>query len=280
MKYQEILNKGSNILKLNDIKSYSLDSEILLSSTLKLDRSQLLLNLNKKIENKERKNFFKFIKRRSKNEPIAYITGYKEFWKSIFKVDKNVLIPRPDTETIIEQVLKELDIYSSKKILDIGTGSGCILISILNERKRCFGVGVDISKNAVKLAKYNAKIQHIDNRIKFFNSDIDNFYTGKYDLIISNPPYIKHHKINGLEKDIKNHEPKVALDGGIDGYDKIRLIIKKSSILIKKRGKLFLELGINQTKETLKILNLNGFYKTKVIKDLASKNRCIVSTKI
>ena len=280
MKYQEILNKGSNILKLNDIKSYSLDSEILLSSTLKLDRSQLLLNLNKKIENKERKNFFKFIKRRSKNEPIAYITGYKEFWKSIFKVDKNVLIPRPDTETIIEQVLKELDIYSSKKILDIGTGSGCILISILNERKRCFGVGVDISKNAVKLAKYNAKIQHIDNRIKFFNSDIDNFYSGKYDIIISNPPYIEHHKINGLEKDIKYHEPKVAIDGGIDGYDKIRLIIKKSSILIKKRGKLFLELGINQTKETLKILNLNGFYKTKVIKDLASKNRCIISTKI
>ena len=280
MKYQEILNKGSNILKLNDIKSYSLDSEILLSSTLKLDRSQLLLNLNKKIENKERKNFFKFIKRRSKNEPIAYITGYKEFWKSIFKVDKNVLIPRPDTETIIEQVLKELDIYSSKKILDIGTGSGCILISILNERKRCFGVGVDISKNAVKLAKYNAKIQHIDNRIKFFNSDIDNFYSGKYDLIISNPPYIKYHEINGLEKDIKYYEPKVAIDGGIDGYDKIRLIIKKSSTLIKKKGKLFLELGINQTKETLKILNLNGFYKIKVIKDLASKNRCIVSTKI
>jgi len=280
MKYQEILNKGSNILKLNDIKSYSLDSEILLSSTLKLDRSQLLLNLNKKIENKERKNFFKFIKRRSKNEPIAYITGYKEFWKSIFKVDKNVLIPRPDTETIIEQVLKELDIYSSKKILDIGTGSGCILISILNERKRCFGVGVDISKNAVKLAKYNAKIQHIDNRIKFLNSDIDNFCADKYDLIISNPPYIEKYKINSLEKDIKNHEPKVALDGGIDGYNKIRLIIEKSSTLIKKRGKLFLELGINQTRETLKILNLNGFYKNKVVKDLANKNRCIVSTKI
>jgi len=280
MKYQEILNRGSKILKLNNIKSYNLDSEILLSTTLKLDRSQLILNLDKKIENKEKKNFLNFIKRRTKNEPIAYITGYKEFWKSSFKVDKNVLIPRPDTETIIEQVLKELDNYSSKKILDIGTGSGCILISILNERKKCFGVGIDISKKAVKLAKYNAKIQHIYNRIKFLNSDIDNFYLGKYDLIISNPPYIKHHKINGLEKDIKNHEPKVALDGGIDGYNKIRLIIKKSSTLIKKRGKLFLELGVNQTKETLKILNLNGFYKTKVIKDLARKNRCIISTKI
>ena len=280
MKYQEILNEGSKILKLNDIKSYNLDSEILLSSTLKLNRSQLLLNLDKRIENQEKKIFFNFIERRSKNEPIAYVTGYKEFWKSKFKVNKNVLIPRPDTETIIEQVLNELDINSSKKILDIGTGSGCIIISILNERKKCFGTGIDISKNAVKLAKYNAKIQHIDNRIKFLNSDIDNFYGDKYDLIISNPPYIKHHKINGLEKDIKNHEPKVALDGGIDGYNKIRLIIEKSSTLIKKRGKLFLELGTNQTIGTLKILNINGFYKTKVVKDLASKNRCIISTKI
>jgi len=280
MKYQEILNEGSKILKLNNIKSYNLDSEILLSSTLKLDRSQLLLKLDKRIKNQEKKIFFNFIERRSKNEPIAYIAGYKEFWKSKFKVDKNVLIPRPDTETIIEQVLKELHVNSSKKILDIGTGSGCIIISILNERKRCFGMGIDISKNAVKLAKYNAKIQHIDNRIKFLNSDIDNFYGDKYDLIISNPPYIEHHKINGLEKDIKNHEPKVALDGGIDGYNKIRLIIEKSSTLIKKRGKLFLELGTNQIIGTLKILNINGFYKTKVIKDLASKNRCIISTKI
>jgi len=280
MKYQEILSAGSKILKLNNIKSYYLDSEILLSSTLKLDRSQLLLNLDKRIENQEKKIFFNFIERRRKNEPIAYITGYKEFWKNKFKVNKNVLIPRPDTETIIEQVLNELDINSSKKILDIGTGSGCIIISILNERKKCLGVGIDISKNAVKLAKYNAKIQHIDNRIKFLNSDIDNFYGGKYDLVISNPPYIKHCEINSLEKDIKNHEPRVSLDGGIDGYNKIRLIIKKSSTLIKKRGKLFLELGMNQTRETLKILNLNGFYKTKVIKDLSGKNRCIVSTKI
>ena len=280
MKYQEILNHGSKILKLNDIKSHNLDSEILLSLTLKIDRSQLLLSLGKKIENKEKKNFYNFIERRSNNEPIAYISGYKEFWKTKFKVDKNVLIPRPDTETLIEQVLEELDINSSKKILDVGTGSGCMIISILKERKRCLGVGIDISKKAVKLAKYNAKIQHIDNRIKFLNSDIDNFCRDKYDLIISNPPYIKQLEINDLDKDIKNHEPKVALDGGIDGYCKIRLIIKKSSNLIKKKGKLFLEIGINQTRETLKILNLNGFYKTRIVKDLSSKNRCIVSTKI
>ena len=280
MKYQEILNQGSKVLKLNDIKSYNLDSEILLSLTLKIERSQLLLNLDKRIENKEKKNFYNFIERRSNNEPIAYITGYKDFCKSKFKVDKNVLIPRPDTETLIEQVLNELDINSSKKILDIGTGSGCIIISILKERKRCLGVGVDISKKALKLAKYNAKIQHIENRIKFLNSDIDNFYGDKYDLIISNPPYIKLNKINSLDKDIKNHEPKVALNGGIDGYSKIRLVIKKSSKLIKKKGKIFLEVGINQTRKTLEILKLSGFFDSKIIKDLNNKNRCIVSTKL
>jgi release factor glutamine methyltransferase len=173
-----------------------------------------------------------------------------------------------------------LNINSAKKILDIGTGSGCILLSILRERKKCTGVGVDISKNAIKLAKYNAKIQHIKNRIRFLNSDIDNFYGDKYDLIISNPPYVKLHKINSLDRDIKSFEPKVALNGGVDGYTKIRLTIKKSSTLIKKRGKLFLEVGIDQTRETLKLLKLNGFYTNKVVKDLANINRCLVSTKI
>ena len=280
MKYQEALLQGSKILKFNNIRSFNLDSEILLSSSLQLDRSQLILNLNKKIKNKEKELFFNYIDRRKKSEPIAYITGYKEFWKNKFKVDKNVLIPRPDTEVIVEQVLDDLNINSSKKILDIGTGSGCILLSILSERKKCIGVGVDISKNAIKLAKYNAKIQHIKNRIKFLNSDIDNFCGDKYDLIISNPPYVKLHKINSLDRDIKSFEPKVALNGGVDGYTKIRLTIKKSSTLIKKRGKLFLEVGIDQTRETLKLLKLNGFYTNKVVKDLANINRCLVSTKI
>ena len=280
MNYQEILNKGSQILKLNKIKSYNLDSEILLSKTIKKDRSQLLLSLNKKISEKKIKIFFEYINRRKKNEPIAYITGFKEFWKNNFKVNKDVLIPRPDTETLVEQVLNEIENTSKKMILDVGTGSGCIILSLLNERKKCKGVGVDISKNAIKLAKYNAKIQHIKNRVKFFNSDIDNFYLGKYDFILSNPPYIKLNEISDLDKDVRNHEPKLALNGGIDGYSKIKLVIKKSSELIKKRGKLFLEVGFNQTLKTLEILNKNGFNNIKVVKDLAKKNRCIISTKI
>ncbi len=280
MKYQEILNYGSRILKLNNIKSYNLDSELLLSSTLKIDRSKILLNLDKKIKIEEKIFFLNLIKRRKKSEPIAYIIGYKEFWKEKFKVNNNVLIPRPETEILVEQVINELNINSKKRILDIGTGSGCIILSILKERKKCMGVGIDISKNAVKLAKYNAKIQHIKNRIKFFNTDIDNFYSNKYDLIISNPPYIDLNKIDDLDKDIKNHEPKVALDGGIDGYEKIRLVIKKSSNLIKRKGKLFLEVGFDQAIETLRILNIYGFYNNKIIKDLSKKNRCIISTKI
>jgi len=280
MKYHEIINQGSKILKLNKIKSHSLDSEILLSSLLNIDRSRLIINHNSIIKKDEKFFFFNLINRRKNNEPISYITGYKEFWNNIFKVNKNVLIPRPDTETIVEQVLDYLSPLSTKKILDIGTGSGCIIISIVKERKKCKGVGIDISKNAIKLAKYNAKIQHIKNRIKFFHSDIDNFFRDKYDLIISNPPYIKLHEINGLDKDIKNYEPRVALNGGIDGYSKIRLTIKKSSALIKRNGKLFLEIGSNQIMETLKLLKLNGFYTNKIVKDLANKNRCIVSTKI
>ena len=280
MNYQETLNKGSQILKLNNIKSYILDSEILLSKTIKKERSQLLLSLDKEISEKKIKVFFEYINRRKKNEPIAYITGFKEFWKNNFKVNKDVLIPRPDTETLVEQVLNEIDNMSKKTILDVGTGSGCIILSLLNERKKCKGVGIDISKNAIKLAKYNAKIQHIKNRVKFFNSDIDNFYLGKYDFILSNPPYLKLNEISDLDKDVRNHEPKLALNGGIDGYSKIKLVIKKSSELIKKSGKLFLEVGFNQTLKTLEILNKNGFHNNKIVKDLAKKNRCIISTKI
>ena len=279
MNYQEILNEGSKILKLHNIKSFNLDSEILLSSVLKLERSKLILNLNKNIKYKDKKNYFNLIERRKKNEPVAYITGYKEFWKDTFKVNRNVLIPRPDTEIVVEQILNQLDVNSSKRILDIGTGSGCIILSILKERKKCHGTGIDISKKAINLAKYNAKIQHIGNRIKFFNSDIDNFYRDKYDLITSNPPYIKLYEINDLERDIKNYEPKVALNGGIDGYSKIKLVIKKSSTLIKKKGKLILEVGLGQIRETQRILRLNGFNTNKVVKDLANKSRCIISTK-
>ena len=280
MNYQQILNKASNELQLKNFKSPKLDSELILAKTLNVRREEILLNLNKKINESDFKKFNYYLNMRSNHKPIAHIVNFKYFWKYKFFVDGNVLIPRPETELIIEKILKILPSSSYKNILDIGTGSGCIAISLIKERPDCRITAIDKSKKAIKVAKRNAEMHQVGKKVKFINIDVDKYLCNKYDLIISNPPYIEQYKINSLEKDIKNHEPKIALDGGIDGYSKIRLIIEKCSTLIKKKGKLFLELGINQTRETLKILNLNGFYKNKVVKDLANKNRCIISTKI
>jgi release factor glutamine methyltransferase len=280
MNYNAVINEASKILKHHSIKSPKLDSEIILANVLKLSREQLLLNLNEKISSKDFKFFIKSIQRRRKKEPVAYIIGHKEFWKEKFKVNSNVLIPRPDTEIIVEEVLKNIPLKSSKNILDIGTGSGCIILSILRDRSKCYANALDISIKALKVAKHNAKIQQLENRIRFINSNIDKFCNGKYDIIISNPPYVKSLSIKELDDDVRLHEPKLALDGGNDGFFQIREVIKKSSILIKKKGKLFLEIGFNQVNETKKLLLDNKFYVNKIVKDLGKKNRCIISTKI
>ena len=280
MNYQNILYKTANILEKNFIKNSKLDCEILLSKTLKIKREKLLINLDKKISNSELYKYYQLINRRKKKEPIAYILGYKEFWKNKFFVNENVLIPRPDTECLIEEALKLIPKNISKNILDIGTGSGCIIISLLLERKKCYGTGIDISKEAINIAKINAKIQQLKNRLKFFKSDIDKFNLGKYDFILSNPPYIRREKIDYLDEDIRFFEPRIALDGGRDGLSKIKTVIDKSSILLKRKGKLLIEIDAEQTVFLKSYLRLKGFYIDKIIKDLAKNNRCILSTKI
>ena len=280
MNYEQVLANATKILKNASILSSKLDCEVLLSNVLKIKRENLLVNLNKKINHQEFINFNKLINRRKKNEPVAYIVGYKEFWNEKFKVNSNVLIPRPDTEILVEEVIKFIQINSSLNILDIGTGTGCVILSVLNERKKCYGIGLDISKKAINIAKHNAKIQQIKNRIKFINSSIDKFCVGKYDLIISNPPYIKSGDIENLDRDVSLYEPETALNGGYDGYSKFREIIYRSSSLIKRKGKLFLEIGYNQKSKVIRILNCNKFYVNKVVKDLGKNNRCIISTKI
>jgi len=280
MNYEQVLANATKILKSASIKSSKLDCEVLLSNVLKINREKMLVNLNKKINHQDFIVFNKLINRRVKNEPVAYIVGYKEFWNKKFKVNSDVLIPRPDTEILVEEVIKLIKINSSLNILDIGTGTGCVILSVLNERKKCYGIGLDISKKAINIAKHNAKIQQLKNRIKFINSSIDKFCVGKYDLIISNPPYIKSGDIKDLDKGVSFYEPETALNGGCDGYSKIREIIYRSSALIKKKGKLFLEIGYNQKSEVIRILNCNKFYVNKVVKDLGKNNRCIISTKI
>ena len=280
MNYEQVLINATKILKNASIVSSKLDCELLLSNVLKIKRENMLVDLNKEINHQDFINFNKLINRRKKNEPVAYIVGYKEFWNKQYKVNSDVLIPRPDTEILVEEVIKSIQINSSLNILDIGTGTGCVLLSVLNERKKCYGIGLDISKKAINIAKHNAKIQQIKNRIKFINSSIDKFYVGKYDLIISNPPYIKTGDIKNLDKGVSFYEPEVALNGGQDGYSKIREVVYKSSVLIKKKGKLFLEIGYNQKNEVIRILNCNKFYINKIAKDLGKNNRCIISTKI
>ena len=279
MDYKTILDKASSLLKNFSVKNPRLDSELLLSKSLKISRENLLLNLNKKIKLTEQKKFSSLLEKRKKKMPVAYILGYKDFWNSRFLVNNSVLIPRPDTEIIVEEALNYLPKKKSKKIIDIGTGSGCIIISVLQERPKSTGVGLDISRNAIKIAKINAKLQQVDNRVKFINSDVDKYNGGKYDLVISNPPYIKRTKICRLEEDVRNFEPKSALDGGHNGYSKIGKVIKKSVSLLKRSGNLIIEIGYDQVYGTARLLEKYGFYINKISKDLSKKDRCIIGTK-
>ena len=278
MKIIDNLKDGYKILKNNNISSYKIDCEILMSQILKISREELILNLEKEVDLKDRKKYFDFICRRKKNEPIAYITSNKSFWRDKFLIDKNVLIPRPDSEHLVEQTLKLIKKDQTKRILDVGVGSGCLTISILKERPYCKCDAIDASKKALKLAKINANLHQLANRIKFYKTDVDNFCNDKYDLIISNPPYIKKHKIKYLG--VINYEPKIALDGGLDGLEVIKKVISKSKYLLKLNGKLILEIGSDQKYKVTSFLKKKNFFINKIIKDYGKNTRCIVSTKI
>jgi release factor glutamine methyltransferase len=280
MNIENALNQGVKILKENNIPNPYLDCEILLSESINKDKKHFILNSKEILNRQQLVNFNSFINRRKNHEPIAYLVNRKEFWKDEFYINKNVLIPRPDTELMIEQTLKIYSYKSQSQILDIGTGSGCILLSILKERPNFYGTGIDISKKSINVSKINAKQLNLINRVKFFHSSVDNFNIGKYDIIVSNPPYIEILNLKYLEKDVVSFEPKLALNGGFDGFSKIRKVISKASILIKKNGKFILEIGFNQKDKVKKMLKENNFYVNKTLKDYGKNDRCIISTKI
>ena len=280
MNIQSAVKEATIVLKNNYIKTAELDTEILLAEVLGSSREHIILNNHKNLDKIKLDHFKKLVKERANRKPIAYLLNKKDFWDSEFYVNKNTLIPRPDTEVVIEEILRLTKYKTKLNILDIGVGSGCILLSILRERKNFYGTGIDISKKSLEISKINARNLNVEQRIKFYKSDIDNFSKGKYDLIISNPPYIKSCDLKYLEKDVINFEPKLALDGGLDGLSVIRKVINKSSELIKRNGKFILEIGFNQKNKVIKLLNKKGFYINSTLKDLAKNDRCIVSTKI
>ena len=273
------VKKASQILKDHNIYSHELDAQIILSDIMGIKREYLIINNEINISENIKKKYDAAIKRRIKREPIAYITGKKEFWSENFTVNHATLVPRPETELLIYKII---NFYKNKSIniLDIGTGSGCILLSILKELNSSKGIGIDISAKAIQMAKINSKNLNLTNRSKFKVFDLSEFNIGKYDLIVSNPPYIPSKDIKNLSKDVIGYEPKMALDGGLDGLDLIKKVIYKSNNLLKRNGLLSLEIGYNQYRKVNSIMKHFGFREISKEYDCNSNVRCIMSTKV
>ena len=276
----DLLNIGSKILKEKNISSFNLDSEILLSKILKKKRQELLRNLKNNINQEDSIKFSNLIYRRSTNEPIAYILKKKEFWSKLFYVTKDTLIPRPETELMVDKLIK---MYKNKKkisILDMGTGSGCIIISLLSELHNSSGIAIDISYKALEIAKKNAISNCVSQKIKFLNIPFSRYFNKKHDLIVSNPPYISTREFQCLSEDIKKFEPRIALDGGNDGLDLIKKVIYKTKEILKINGTLALEIGNKQFKKVSKILINNNFKIEFRINDYGDNTRCIIARKL
>jgi len=282
MNIQQAITYGANFLKSENNKNSILDTEILLSSILKVERVDLIKKLDDFVTDNERKKFLDYLNRRKMHEPISYILEKKEFWNYNFFIKKGVLIPRPETELLVENILK---IKKNKNyfynILEIGTGSGCIIISLLKELKFSRGVGIEISKKALQISKKNSELLKANKKLKFYLVDLKKFKTfQKFDIIVSNPPYIPEHRITNLSEDIKRFEPKSALLGGKLGYEYTKKIIRTYSKFLKKNGILALEIGDNQFKNINEILKKNGF-RVLIKSILINKQiRNVVATKL
>ena len=273
------IKQASKILKNHNISSYELDAEIILANLMGVKREFFIANNDINISEKIIKKYNLAVERRINKEPVAYITGKKEFWSESFLVNSSTLIPRPETELLIYKII---NFFKNKKIniLDIGTGSGCILLSILKELNFSRGTGIDISSKTIQMAEINSNNLNLSYRSKFKVIDLNKFNIGKYDLIVSNPPYISSKEIKNLSKDIINYEPLIALDGGIDGLDLIKKVIYKSNHLLKRNGLLAIEIGNGRYRRVSDILRYYGYREISKECDYNHNVRCIMSTKV
>ena len=279
MTLTETIREAEKLLKSCNINSYQVDASLILGNIMGVTKEFLISNDKINISENIRKKYNVAIKRRTKGEPVAYINGKKEFWSIDFVINKSTLVPRPETELLLYKVV---EIFKDRKIniLDIGTGSGCILLSLLKELKFAKGIGIDISSKAIQTAVYNSKRLNLSSRAKFRIFNIKDFNIGKYDLIISNPPYVPLKDIKNLSKDIINFEPIIALKGGFDGLDLIKKIIYKSNNLLKKNGLFVTEIGNNQYLRVASLLKCNGIREIDKEYDYNRNVRCIIGTRL
>lgn len=278
MTIMEAIKKGTIKLKINNISEPNLKSRLLMQFILNKDRQYVIVNDTEALNDNNEKQFFLGIQKLENGYPLEHITHKKEFMKMDFFVDENVLIPREDTEILVEEVIKIAKENNYCKILDLCTGSGIIGISLAKYLPNSKITATDISSEALKVAKKNAISNNVENQIIFVKSDLyNNLAEEKYDIIVSNPPYIEKSIIQSLDKQVKK-EPYIALDGGEDGLDFYRKIINESYRYLKYKGYLCLEIGYNQKDYVLQLIEKEGFYeKTYSKKDLYDNDRIIVT---
>ena len=269
-------------LKRSNNLNSRLDSEILVSHLINIPRESIYSKLKENLPSNKTEELQKLVSRRVKKEPIAYILNNKEFWSTNFYVDRSVLIPRPETEVLIELILSQISNKNNYlNILDIGTGSGCILISLLKELIKAKGIGVDKSTKAIAIAKKNSISQQVDNRASFKNVNLEEIkFDKKFDLIVSNPPYLPDVSLKNLNLDIKLYEPKIALQGGVQGVDFLCKIINLASKILKINGLLALEIGDNQFHILAKYLKKNRFKILDKYILINKQVRCLLATKL
>ena len=282
MLINEAITFAEQELKKSNNLNSRLDSEILVSHLINIPRESIYYKLKENLPSNKTEELQKLVSRRVKKEPIAYILNNKEFWSTNFYVDRSVLIPRPETEVLIDLILSQINNKNNYfNILDIGTGSGCILVSLLKELTKAKGVGVDKSSKAIAVAKKNSTSQHVDSRSSFKNINLENIkFDKKFDLIVSNPPYLPDVSLKNLNLDIKLYEPKIALQGGVQGVDFLYKIIVLASKILKINGLLALEIGDNQFHILAKYLKENRFKILDKYTLINKQVRCLLATKL
>lgn len=279
---QEILQKNYKDLLNHNIQTAKIDSEVILANILNTNRINLITKQDVTLNKEQEDLYSKLVERRKHREPVAYILNKKEFWNENYFVDKRVLIPRPETEILIELLLKKIkDKNKAYKVLDLGCGSGCLLISFLKEMHKSQGIGVDISSNALEVAKKNIELHNLNNRAKLVRIDLLTLHTkDKFDVIFSNPPYLSSSDYAKLSDDVKNFEPKQALVGGFNGVLYYKKIITIAQLALKKNGYLALELGDRQYRTISKLLQDHSFRILDKYQLINNEIRCILAAKM